>query len=132
MYKIPANMLTPPLKKELANAIADDRRRGCKWSEIAAKSPVSLTTSWQWTQRDMSIEAQASRQDHPRNPGLLSSDERCEVLTRASSTRKKFVPISQQWTRNAVADITKGRVVKPSNGWIIRFYKSEGWHSCRI
>ena len=131
MYKMSASKFPADLKAELALQIAADRQRGCCCTKIASKSPVSMTTCWNWTQLDMSVHAQSCRQVHPRNSPLLNDLERLQVLNHAAAARKRYEIVSQQWTRKTVAEVTDGRVTQPSSGWISGFYRGERWRSLK-
>ena len=115
VYTLDARKLPPDLKQDLLRQAMDDRTHtGVSWKEVGNKSPVSKTTMFRWSTMNMTPEAQAARQVHPRRPCLLTAEEASEVVRRATHARAEHVAVTQKWSSDAIRTVTYGRVDKPS------------------
>ena len=128
-FILKSGFLKPEGKQWIKEQIAKARRDGYKWQEIFDSSPLPKTTVHRWGNKDMSVEAQKQRQVHLRNKKLLTDEEERSLIQLAIDRRANYQVVSIEWTREAIASVTNGRVQKASDGYISTFYKRHGWPS---
>ena len=116
-------------KLEIACQVAALRAENHSWNEIAAVSPLSLSSIRRYAERDMSVGAQHSRQQHTRRQSLLTNDEKARVLEMAADARASGVAVNQKWSRITMLQVAGGRVTSISDAYITKFWSDAGWPS---
>ena len=130
-FVIHAKYINQEGKAAIQNQILQARNNNAKWNEIAEISHIPKTTLHRWASKDMSVESQKRRQEHPRKKRLLNDEEELELLNLCVSQRGEHEIVSLDWTRSAINKITNGRVPNASYSYISKFFKKHGWPSRR-
>ena len=130
-FNISSNYFKPEGKEQIQRQIAAAREQGMTWEEISQLLPIPKTTMFRWMEQDMSLQSQQMRQNHSRRKCLLSPEEEDRVIQLAKERRAQHQEVSIDWTRQAIKDITNGRVPEASKAYISRFWKKVGWPSRR-
>ncbi|KAH0792574.1 hypothetical protein GPJ56_003559 [Histomonas meleagridis] len=130
-FHIKASFIKSEGKESIKNQISEARSKGMTWDELGISSPVSKTTMYRWMHEDMSIRAQSQRQVHPRRGCSISPEEKERLIMLAKERRNQHLEVSIEWTRQAIKEVTEGRVPNASNGFISTFWKNNGWPSRR-
>ena len=107
------------------------RAHGMSLNDISKVSPISRATMYRWSRTDMSSNSQKERQNHPRREQLLNEEEKAQLIQKAKEQRSNHQPVSVEWTRQSINEITGGRVPNASNGFISKFWRESGWPSRR-
>ena len=118
-------------KEAMRHQVLVARANGMSLDEISNISPISRATMYRWTKTDMSLCAQKERQVHPRRELLLNAEEKDQLIQKAKEQRANHQPVSLEWTRQCINEITGGRVPRASNGFISKFWSDNGWPSRR-
>ena len=121
--------LKPEGKEAIQRQVLLARANGMSLDEVSKVSPVSRATMFRWTSTDMSPAAQKERQIHPRRQSMLKQEEQDLLIQSAKERRTNHQPVSIEWTRQRINEITGGRVAKASNGYISKFWSDNGWPS---
>ena len=79
----------------------------------------------------MSLQSQQMRQNHSRRKCLLSPEGEDCVIQLTKERRSQHQEVSIDWARQAIKDITNGRVTEASKAYISRFWKKVGCPSQR-
>ena len=128
-FSISSAFLKPEGKEQMQQQIFFARNQGMTWEEISKSSSISKTTAFRWMNRDISKEAQHDRQLHPRRERILTQEEKDQVVHLAKERREQFQEVTIDWTRQAISNVTNGRVPHASNGYISNFWRDNGWPS---